>query len=268
MKTYKTLNGHEIVYDSLNKTESAFLARAQEAADNPGVTTDQMIALVYGRENPILDSTHGHPMVTPHVLDHPLYRILSDLIGVKRVQLGQLDLAKAHAKFTLDVPAAAAQLGVTPQSVRAAIDTSRLPGIFRNGQWWLSPDSVGSYQVSKRAGRSGVKSSKRGIREVVAFVIGHTDHGSLSVEVDAGVTIDLKEKGLLHGTFNDGWKRAMIKTTSKSGTRVFEIESASGAVKAIDHAGMLVKGSFELVKKYNDTKRANEAWVSREEILT
>jgi hypothetical protein len=257
MNSYTTLNGFVIEFDKLSKPEAAFLARAQAASEDPKVSTDQLIALIYGPENPILDSSLGHPMVTARTLEHPLFRILSDLIGVKRVQLGQLDLDQAHARYTMDVPTAAAQLGITQQAIRAAIDSSRLPALFRNGQWWLTAESIDNFQKSKRGRPAKVLEVGK---DEVSFCMGSIPGASLSIKVDEGIETKSKAGGLLKGRFKPGWKRALVKMTTEDGTRVYEIEEGTGAGNREEHHGMFVEGAFEVVKKYNNSKRAMEAW--------
>src|SRR5262249_9224085 len=78
-------------------------------------------------------------------------------------QGGQLNLAAAHARYTADVPSAARRLGTTPASVRAAIQARRLAGVFQNGQWWISEESLASYKGSNRGRRR--EGGKRGPTE-------------------------------------------------------------------------------------------------------
>jgi|SRR5262245_1936193 len=152
MASYTALSGETIRFPDPDPVTADFLARARVAASDLTVSINDMIELVYGPDNPLLDKTilPGRPMVTKAVFVNPVYHVLADLIGVKRVQLGLLDMAAARAAYTLSVPEAAKRLGITPAAVRAAITGKRLGAIYENGQWWLRPESVASYKVSNR----------------------------------------------------------------------------------------------------------------------
>lgn len=266
MHVYITQNGHEIEYDKFSKAEDAFLLKAKEAVVSEDVSTNQMIALVYGPDNPVLDYSQGTPNVTATVLAHPLYRILSDLIGVKRVALGELDLDKAHARYTIDVPSASQKLGITPQAIRAAIDANRLPGLYRKGQWWLTQESIDNYQVSNRPGRPpSVRKQPAQIEDGlihhgVSAVTGSEAGASLSVRVDKPLIIEDREQNKVHGRFPDGWKVALIKTTTEAGTRAILIKSVKGKQKEIRHYGLFVNGEFQVIKNFNKTVDANRVW--------
>ncbi len=54
MKRYTLLSGEEIELQKLAPAVDAFLRRALDALHDPHVTSDQMIELIYGRENPSL----------------------------------------------------------------------------------------------------------------------------------------------------------------------------------------------------------------------
>lgn len=256
MNTHTTLSGRAIEYPDPTPAEAAFLARVRAAVDDPTVSSNDLLALIYGPENPVLDHDFlpGRAWVTPRVLDNPLYRVLADLHGVKEVRLGLLDVEKAHATYTVPVPDAARQLGVTQQAVRAAIDGWRLAAVFRGGQWWLRPESLASFQVSK-AGRP------RKTPAGVSARVGGAKGASLSVRIEGGeLAAEGKEDGATVGRFPAGWTRAVVKTTSDKGTRAFEIEPAPGESGAIEHAGLYVRGPFKVAKKHNATAAANAAW--------
>jgi hypothetical protein len=152
MPTYHLLSGETISYPAPPAQVAEFLAQVHVAAGDPAVDVNQMIELIYGPENPILDTTFvpGRPMVTKAVFDNPVYRVLTDLLGRKRVQLGHLDMAAARASYTVSVRDAARRLGITPAAVRAAITARRMSAMLENGQWWIHPNSVASYKVSNR----------------------------------------------------------------------------------------------------------------------
>ena len=154
MTTYTTTGGRVLNYDDSSPRLAAFLARVHAASLDNSITTDDMILLVYGPDNPLLDPTilPGRYMVTPVVFANPIHHVLNDLLFLKGVRLGRVDMEKAHSRFTISIPDAAKQLGVTGQALRSAIESYRLSAIFKNGQWWTSPQAVATFKVSK-AGR-------------------------------------------------------------------------------------------------------------------
>ncbi len=103
MPTYKCLNGLVLTYPDPSPEIAAFIDRVQAAAADPAVDVDQMLLLVSGTENPLLDKTRipGRALVTRTVLDNPVYNVLHDLIGVKEVNLGLVDLAETEADYVM-----------------------------------------------------------------------------------------------------------------------------------------------------------------------
>ena len=154
MPSYTTSSGRTLTYDEPSPELAAFIDRVQAASVDTSVTNDDMILLVYGPDNPLLDPTilPGRYMVTPVVFANPIHHVLNDLLYLKGVRLGRVDMEKAHSRFTISIPDAAKQLGVTGQALRSAIEGYRLSAIFKNGQWWTSPQAVATFKVSK-AGR-------------------------------------------------------------------------------------------------------------------
>jgi hypothetical protein len=62
------------------------------------------------------------------------------------------------------------------------------------------------------------------------------------------------------GRFPAGWERALVRTTTADRVRVFELVPAPGAVGAVEHVGLSVRGPFRVARKYNSTARAKAAW--------
>jgi hypothetical protein len=166
MNTYKLVSGETIRYPDPPPPVAAFLARVRLAAQDPTVSIGQMIDLVYGPDNPLLDHTvfPGRGMVTVAVHADPVYRVMRDQLAVKEIAAGLYDPAEARKAYTLSVPAAAKQLGISPAAVRLAISNQRLAAVYDNGQWWIRPSSVASYKVSNR----GPKAAGRPRRQRIA----------------------------------------------------------------------------------------------------
>jgi hypothetical protein len=162
MATYQLLSGETIEYEIKDPLVRDYLGQIQSAANDPQVSMNEMIALVYNVANPVLDKNlvPGRAMVTPEIFANPVYRVMADLVWQKQFQQPGFDIEKANAQFTLTVPQAAKRLGITPASVRAAITAKKISAILRNGQWWIHPNSIASYKVSNR-GRHGNQRSKR-----------------------------------------------------------------------------------------------------------
>ncbi len=151
---YITVNNQAIEYD-FNAAEDAFLAKLEALLVDDSVSPDQMGAVFYGVENPALDphALPGRAVITKASLRDPLFLIGIDCLSRKDIRLGRIDLAQAHAAYTVDVPTAAEQLGVSPQAVRAGIDSFKYDALFAKGQWWMRPEAVASLRLSRVGGR-------------------------------------------------------------------------------------------------------------------
>jgi hypothetical protein len=152
MLTYKFMSGETLTYPEPAPDVAAFLARVEAAAKDPAVSENDMISLIYGMENPLLDKTMlpGRAMVTLKVLKNPAFLIMTELLGIKRIQLGLLDPVAAAACYTISVNEAAEQLGITPGSVRAAIKARKIAAHLRNGEWYTRPEMIAAYKVMYR----------------------------------------------------------------------------------------------------------------------
>jgi excisionase family DNA binding protein len=154
--TYTTLSGFTIEHPIPTRAVASFLDNVRDAADDPAVGVDSLIALIYGQSNPLLDRSTFASVgaVTPAVFANPLYHVLLDRLGRKRVQLGLLDLAATEARYTLTPEEAADRIGVSVSAVRQAIERHKLPAWKRGGRIFLDPVSVDSYKVSNRGPRA------------------------------------------------------------------------------------------------------------------
>ena len=152
MEKYTTLTGHALQYPTPTGAEADFLVRVVKAAADPGVSIGELIELIYGNENPILDQTifPGLRAVTSETFKNPLYHVMLDLLDQKRVQLGALNLDVARDRFTMTVGDAAKALGITPSAVRQAIHSERLASVKQGGTFHLAEDSADAYQVSNQ----------------------------------------------------------------------------------------------------------------------
>jgi len=152
MNTYTLLSGETIQYPDPPHDVANFLAKVRLAAANPNVDLNQLTLLIYSPENPLLDTTilPGRAMVTLKAFDNPAYRIMTDQMGLKQLQLGLATREIWDRQFTISVKEAAKQLNITPGAVRAAITGRKLAAHLLNGQWYIHPNSIAAYKVSNR----------------------------------------------------------------------------------------------------------------------
>jgi hypothetical protein len=279
---YSLVSGEVVEYPDQPAAVSAFLARVLAAVNDPAVSPAELLALVYGAENPILDTTTqpGRAIVTKAVFENPMFRVLADLVGRKQLLAAGQTPEQAVAAYTISVKDAAAQLGLTESSVRTAINNRKLSAVKRNGDWYIHPNSVASYKVSNRGrkkaaldpleadraevnapAQAGGAAAKHG----VTVFCGSAPGGSLAVRIaNAELVVDHKKGNTVVGHFPPGWTRAAVRTTTSNGVRVFELEPAA-AMDAelpheVQHLGFMVAGEFKVVKKHNATKAAAEVW--------
>jgi excisionase family DNA binding protein len=254
---HECVNGETVEYPEPARDVAKFLERVRRAADDAAVSEDALIALIYGRENPLLDHTMlpGRSMVTPAVFANPLYRVLVDLLDRKRVQSGALDLAKARARYTLSVTDAAAQLGVNATAVRKAIGAGRLPALKDGGQYWLDPASVASFEVDRR-GPSPRLEIRMGSAPGESFRVKHPTHGNVFKEI-AAPAANVRAGELTN------WKRVAVMTTATRGdtksARLFVLEPG-GPENEVALGAFHVRGRFTVAEKINNPERAAAAW--------
>ncbi|MCI0703412.1 MAG: helix-turn-helix domain-containing protein [Planctomycetia bacterium] len=150
MNTYHSLSGLSFTYPDPPPDVAVFLERVRLAAADPAVSPNQLIELIYGLENPLLEETMlpGRAMVTQAVFDNPIYRIMTDLLDRKELAAANQTVEQVAAPYTISVKQAAKKLGITESSVRAAITARKLSAWMRNGQWFLRPESIASYKLS------------------------------------------------------------------------------------------------------------------------
>ena len=270
MNVYTTLSGRAVEYPDPPAEVAAHLDRIRAAVENPKATVDDVLALVYGAGNPILDHDYfpGRAMVTAAVVANPVYAVMSDMIGRKEVALGLLDIEKAHAAYTVDVPAAAARIGVTQQAVRSAIDTGRLAALYRNGQWWVRPEAVASFRVSKAGRPKTAKPTPPTPTAVppeppigVLGRVGKVGGYGLSVRVAGnGPVVQISQPDGTHTIrLPDGWTAATVKATTPKGVKVFVVEPDT-ATAAIEHHGLHLRGPFKVTRKVSGTDEAAKVW--------
>jgi hypothetical protein len=248
------VDGTVLKFDPPAPAVAAFLERVRRASEDPKVSEDQLVALIYGRDNPLLDHAMlpGHSMVTKEVFENPVYHVMCDYLGRKRVQLGTLDLAAARARFTMSVPDAAAKIGIHETAVRKAVATRRLASWRADGQIWLDPRAVAAFEVTRRGPPPRLQ-LRVGSAPGVSFRVKHP--GALEGRTEPAANV-------VEGTLT-AWARVGVMFSAErgdtKGQRFFVLEPG-GEETELKLGDFYVKGRFTVVEKVNNSERARAAW--------
>ena len=286
---HQLVNGEELLYSQPNKPLADYLERVRRAMDDPNVSEKEMLALIYGADNPLLDSATvpGLGIVTRRTIDDPVYRVMMDCLSRKRVQSGTLDLAATKDEYTVSVKDAALILNIHPSAVRQAIQTGRLSAWKKGGDYYLRPESLESYDVGRRGPRSarleggGVLRIRCGHAKGVLFAVNIAEpmHGEIAGTV-SGDELDRSsyynrdartqrqrlmaeqhpEQGVVEGLLPAGWRRIGVLTNAKEGggQRFFVLEPDAEHTR-LEFSGFFVAGKFRIAEKENNSRKANEA---------
>jgi len=259
MQTHTTINGRAVDYDPTAE-ETRFIRRIEAAVIDPAISEAELRSLIYGPENPLLDQQAGYSFVTPTAFDSPVFRVLLDLLDRKRVRTGSLDLEKTASRYTLSVLEAAERIGIRDSAVRTAVIEGRLPSWVKDGQIRLAPESVDSYQVSRR-----------GRPPRLLVTCGSKDGASMRVRVVGGeLEVSAKQGGVVSGQVVN-WEKVGVITGAKreargGGTETtyrFWLLSPGGQQRRVEIAPFKVVGRFTVVHQANG-KAASEAFKALE----
>lgn len=269
MAIHITLSNKEIEYDDRDPVVAAFLQRVRELAAKPKSKESDLIALVYSQENPIMDRTlfPERGAVTKEVLEHPVYRVLCDIMGRKRVEQDSVNVETLGASYTLTVAEAAAKLGMTTSAVRQAIDASRLPSWKKGGHHFLNPDHFSAFKLGTAGPKKRVEPT---IGQALALKFGHAPGVSLRVSVEGNPAVIQTERA--HGNVQDGtvvagWTHVYAIASIESGrgisTRYFELEPSHEMEEVNVGHEMFIKGRFRIAETKNNPQAAAAAWRAR-----
>jgi hypothetical protein len=253
---WTTLSGRELSFDEPTGELGSYWERLQRDAADPTVSHDALLALLYHPDNPLLDRNlmPGRGSVTRAVIDNPLYQAMTDLLGRKQVQLGQLDLATAGAPYTVTLAEAAEELGLSSTAARQAIDSYRLAGWKKGGVWFIHPASIESYKL----GNYGPATKPKGGERLEVRMGADGSGATLKIKYPAGAME--KEAGHIHtGHIPAGWRRVGVLTTSGPTPRFFVLEPGD-EIGAIELAGFYVRGRFRRAVTENNSAKARAAW--------
>jgi len=255
---YTLVSGETVTYDDPDPEVADYVARVREAAQDPTVSVDDLLELIYSNDNPLLESDQipGKGMVTTEVFEDPVYKVMADQISVKRIQQGTLDPETMHDKYTVSVSDAADELGISTSAVRQAIYKDRLAAVKKGGAWKIAPSSIDAYEVSNRG-----PSAATG--EPLHVVIGSKKGVSFSVAHDGELERERQEGNLIYGTIRN-WTHAAIKSVRKFGRNgdaidAVELRPDSGleASDSISTEDLKVQGMFSVESVALDNRQAN-----------
>ncbi len=154
LHVHETVSGQRIEYPEPEPDVAAYLERVRATVADVGAGVEEVRMLVYGEQNPILDTeTFGRPMVTHRVLEEPLWYVLADLLFRKELAMRGQDPAYLAAQHTLSVADAAQQLGLTEDAVRDAIAKRRLAAWMKGAEPFVNPRSLTIFEANERARR-------------------------------------------------------------------------------------------------------------------
>ncbi len=252
-RVHTTLAGHRIEFVEPDAKVDKFLWRVQTLLNDPKATENDMIALMYGRENPILEHSDSFPergMVTKAVLEHPVYQVLTDLLARKSLAARDLDPARLAKAYTLSVAQAAEKMGISEDGVRRAIHARRLPSWVKEGQYFLDPATLTPASAGQR-GPLGAKAQplevKGGVDSHVQLMVRH-----------AGGEVPKERRPVAEATI-PRWKRVAVLMGGNGKLRLFVLEP-SAEEKEIKWHRYHVRGKFQIVERFNGSKAAREAW--------
>lgn len=253
MPIHETLNGELLDYEEPTGALAAFIEHVRAAVDDVRVGEGEMLSLIYGAENPMLDHSGvpGRHMVTAATLARPEHRLLSDLLDRKRLALGRLDLVAARARHTLTVTDAAARLGVHASAVRQAIERKVLPAWKDSGRIWLDPAAVDAYASTV---------TKRGPSPRLDVCMGSAP--GISFRLKAASALEQSKKtGELRTGILSSWKRVALLIGHDKDYRLLVIEPGGEPQEITAGEGKFyVRGRFTIVSRENNSRLAREAF--------
>jgi len=248
---HETLSGRRLECDDPSGELATFLGRLSSAVTDPAVTEDAFVALLYGRENPILDRSifADRGAVTAQVTANPLWYVMTDLLGRKQVALGRLDVDAAAARFTLSVADTAARLGISESAVRQAIESRRLPAWRKGGKWFIDPRAADAFMPGKQG-------PERATVPALEVRVGLLAGASLRL---CGVDTSALERDSLDTKAWAGqlreWESIGVLWSHGDKARFFRLVPG-GEPAEIANQGLFVRGRFTIAETDNNARRA------------
>jgi excisionase family DNA binding protein len=265
MPVHVTLSGHEIRYEA-GPELAGFLERARSLAENPGATSKDLLALVYGQGNPLLDRSHlrEHGVVTAAVLDQPAFQVLQDLILRKDLRERGIEVETVAARFTMTVAEAAERLGVHVSAVSKAIHAGRLgswvkgrEGPGRSRQFYLDPDGLGAL------GPVGRRGSPPKDLAPLMYRVGAEKGAVLRLRYarERGDTVDVGLSAVPIEGVVQRWRRVAVLRGRQGKLRMLVIQPGRDD-REIARGSLYVRGRFDVIEKVDESGAARAAWVA------
>lgn len=259
MERHTTIAGETLEYPRPTGELAAFLARVRAAAEDPRVSEGELVELLYGRENPLLDHTifRGRGAVTREVFANPVYHVMLDLLDAKRVQVGTLDPERAAQRYSMTVTEAAEVLGMTTSAVRQAIAAKHLAAWKTGPVYLLDPSSVETYR--DRVKRRGPKPAP-----ALRITMGNRAGASFRVkapELETVETTKLEGGGKVIEAVVPRFERAAVAFSGKKVNRMFVLEPADDEDR-FDFEGFSIAGRYRVTEKINDPEEASKRFRS------
>lgn len=260
MEQHTTIAGETLEYPRPPGELAAFLAHVRSAAEDPRVSEGELVELIYGSENPLLDHTifKGRGAVTREVFANPIYHVMLDLLDAKRVQAGTLDPERAAQRYSMTVTEAAERLEMTTSAVRQAIGAHRLAAWKSpSGPYLLDPHSVDTYR--DRVKRRGPKAAP-----ALRITMGNRPGASFRVkaaEIEEVSKTKLEDGGQVIEAVVPRFERVGI---AFSGTRsnTFLVLEPDDEERTRDFQSYGVTGRFRIVEKVTDPEEASKRFRS------
>jgi len=260
--TYRTLAGDELEYPEPSKQLARFLDRVTEAASDTAIEADQMTALIYGPDNPLLGpSTSAIPerrSVSRETWADTTWHMMLDLLEAKRIAI-------AESSPTMSLEEAGQLLGITEDAVRKAAIAGTLDGEKSDNRWHVTPGSVATYRDRVR---------RRGRWPATPLLIrcGSENGYSMSTRAANPGTKKRVRRHVVDVTIPD-FERMLIRlrwTNAKGGRarHVLILEPDPSAEpstfewppRSDGKPSFFIKGRFRVAKKINNPAKAAAAW--------
>jgi hypothetical protein len=251
-RLYTAINGQQIEAPEPTGALVEFVERVFALANDKKKTANDMIALVYSRENPILDQTifPTRGAVTKEVLDNPWYHIFADLIFRKECAEDGTTAEELAEQYTLTVPEAAEQLKIHPASVQKAIAAKRLPVWVKGNKHYLDPKT---FHLLGAVGQRGPSSPDV---QPLTYRVGKDKEHMLRIKSAEGEP-DSK-KAPVEGSI-ERWRRVAVLHGHGDNLRLFVLEPSAES-NEIERGDFFVRGNFEIKEKTNNRKSAEAKW--------
>ena len=250
---YTFLSGEELSVDNVAPDVLAFIKRLRALVDDPTITESGFIEVLHGLENPLLDKElmPGRASVTRAIFADPLYHVMNDLLGRKRIELGSLDLDKVRKRYSMTVAQAAAARGVHESAIRQAIAAKRLSSVKVEGKHMLDPDQVAQ-----------LEGSKRGPAPPLEVVFGWRPGMSFQIKHDGKLTKTGESDAVNFGKL-ERWTYAVIMARVGDKARAWRIEPG-GDPDELGTEPFSVKGRFTRVETKNNARAAEQLFSDAE----